>query len=367
MATILHLITDLDTGGAELMLVRLVERLDPVRHHSLVVSLTGPGSLAPALRCCGVEVYGLAMPRGSPDPRGLARLIAILRRVRPQILQTWLYHADLLGLVGRALSRTSCRLYWNIQCTEMADAGTLRRSLAWLSRVPDAIVVNSLAGRHFHEAQGYRPRRWVHIPNGCDTAAFSFDMAARRALRHEWRIADDAVAIGLAARYHAMKDHDNFLAAAARLAARRDDAVFVLAGAGTDAASSSLTAAVAAHGLGDRVRLLGNRDDMARVYSALDIASLSSAYGEGCPNVLVEAMACGLPCVATDCGDAALLIGRDGLVVPPRDPTALAAGWERLVALGPDGRRRLGANARGRIGADYDVAAIAARYEALYG
>jgi glycosyltransferase involved in cell wall biosynthesis len=366
LATILHLITGLDTGGAELMLVRLVGRLDPGRHRSVVVVMTGPGSLAPALRRAGVEYYSLDMRRGRPDPRGAARLITILRRVRPEILQTWLYHADLLGLVGRALSRTSCRLIWNIQCTEMADAGALRRLLAWWSQVPDAIVVNSLEGRNFHEAQGYRPRRWVHIPNGCDTAAFSFDAAARRALRREWRIADDMVAIGLAARYHPMKDHDNFLAAAAQLAARRDDAVFLLAGAGVDAANRTLTAAIAAHGLGDRIRLLGNRDDMARVYSALDIASLSSAYGEGCPNVLVEAMACGLPCVATDCGDAALLIGQDGLVVPPRDPAALAAASERLAALGPEGRRRLGEEARRRMVADHDVAVIAARYEALY-
>jgi glycosyltransferase involved in cell wall biosynthesis len=367
LATILHLITGLDTGGAELMLVRLVERLDPRRHRSVVVGMTGPGSLAPVLRRTGVEYFSLDMRRGWPDPRGLTRLMAILRRVRPEILQTWLYHADLLGLVGRALSRTSCRLIWNIQCTEMADAGALRNLLAWSSAVPDAIVVNSLAGQHFHEAQGYRPRRWVHIPNGCDTAAFSFEMTARQALRCEWRIADDMVAIGLAARYHAMKDHDNFLAAAARLAARRDDAVFVLAGAGVDGANRPLAAAIAAHGLGERVRLLGNRDDMVRVYSALDVASLSSAYGEGCPNVLVEAMSCGLPCVATDCGDAALLIGEDGLVVPPRDPEALAAAWGQLAAAGPAGRQRLGGQARRRMVTDYDVAAITARHEALYG
>lgn len=348
------------------MLVRLVARLDPGRHRSLVVSMTGPGRLAPALQRVGVEFHSLDMRRGWPDPRGLARLIAILRRARPQIVQTWLYHADLLGLVGRLLARTSCRLFWNIQCTEMGDADVIRRLLAWLSPVPEAVVVNSLAGQRVHEALGYQPRRWVHIPNGCDTAMFSFDAAGRRALREEWRIADDAVAIGLAARYHPMKDHDNFLAAAARLAARRTDAVFALAGAGADPENRALSAAIAAHRLDDRVRLLGNRDDMARVYSALDISTLSSAYGEGCPNVLVEAMSCGVPCVATDCGDAALLIGRDGLIVPPRDPSALAAAWERLAALGPAGRQRLGGQARERMVADYDVAVIAARYAVLY-
>jgi glycosyltransferase involved in cell wall biosynthesis len=249
----------------------------------------------------------------------------------------------------------------------MADAGVVRRLLAWSSPLPEAVVVNSLAGRHFHEALGYRPRRWIHIPNGCDSEAFAFDASGRRALRQQWQIADEAVAIGLAARYHAMKDHGNFLAAAARFAAHRRDAVFVLAGAGAEPANHALSAAIMAYGLGDRVRLVGNRDDMAGVYSALDIASLSSAYGEGCPNVLVEAMSCETPCVATDCGDAAMLIAGDGVIVPPRDPAALAAGWERLAAMGPAGRRLLGQEARRRMIKDYDLAVITARYAALYG
>jgi glycosyltransferase involved in cell wall biosynthesis len=365
--TILHLITGLDTGGAELMLARLVARPHPTRHHSLVVSMIGPGRLGPALQRAGVEVRSLGMSRGWPDPRGLARLVALLRRVRPQILQTWLYHADLLGLVAHRLAGVSSRLFWNIQCTEMADAGLVRRLLAWSSAAPEAIVVNSLAGRHFHEAVGYRPQRWEHIPNGCDTSAFLFDTAGRRSLRDEWGAAEDAVVVGLPARYHAMKDHNNFLAAAALFAARRTDAVFVLAGAGAEPGNRALSSSIAAHGLDGRIRLLGNRSDMVRVYSALDIASLASAYGEGCPNVLVEAMACGVPCVATDCGDAALLIGADGLIVPPRAPAALAAAWERVTALGRAGRRQLGNQARQRMVSNYDIAVIGARYDALYG
>jgi glycosyltransferase involved in cell wall biosynthesis len=366
VTTILHLITGLDTGGAELMLARLVARPDPARHHALVVSMIGPGSLGPALQRAGVEVCSLGMSRGWPDPRGLARLLALLRRVRPQVIQTWLYHADLLGLVAHRLAGVSSRLFWNIQCTEMADAGPVRRLLAWSSAAPEAIVVNSLAGRDFHERIGYRPQHWEHIPNGCDTAAFSFDMAGRRSLRAEWGAVEDAVVIGLPARYHPMKDHANFLAAAARFAARRADAVFVLAGAGAEPGNQALAASITAHRLGGRIRLLGNRSDMARVYSALDIASLASAYGEGCPNVLVEAMACGVPCVATDCGDAALLLGADGVVVPPREPAALAAAWERVTTLGPAGRRQLGEQARQRMVSGYDIAVIGARYDALY-
>jgi glycosyltransferase involved in cell wall biosynthesis len=366
MATVLHLITDLDTGGAEQMLARLVLRLDPRRHRSVVVSMTGAGVLSPTLARAGIELFSLEMRRNWPDPRGLARLVRMLRRVRPDIVQTWLYHADLLGLAARAAAGLSCRLYWNIRCTETLDADTIRRLLVWASRTPDIVIVNSLAGRRFHESIGYRPRRWVHIPNGCDTAAFRFDATGRQLVREEWGLAPDIVAIGLPARYHPMKDHANFLGAAARLAASRPEAVFILAGPGINPSNKPLAAAIAAHGLSDRIRLLGNRDDMVRVYSALDIATLSSAFGEGCPNVLVEAMSCGIPCVATDCGDAAEVLGPDGVVVPPRDPQALAAGWERLVASGPTVRQRLGAQARNRIVRRYDLGVIAAQYDALY-
>jgi glycosyltransferase involved in cell wall biosynthesis len=366
MATVLHLITDLDTGGAEQMLARLVGRLDPDRHRSVVVSMTGPGILGPALERAGIQLFALEIRRNWPDPRGLMRLVRILRRVSPDIVQTWLYHADLLGLFAWAAARTSSRLFWNIRGTETLDADIIRRLLIWSSRIPDTVIVNSLAGKRFHEAIGYRPRRWVHIPNGCDTAAFRFDAQGRRSIRDEWGITGAMVAIGLPARYHPMKDHANFLAAGARLAAERPNAVFILAGSGIDGLNRPLADAIASHGLAGRVRLLGNRDDMARVYSALDIATLSSAFGEGCPNVLVEAMSCGVPCVATDCGDAAELLGPSGIVVPPRDPPALAAAWERLIALGPQGRQALGSKARNRIVQFYDLGVIAARYDALY-
>jgi len=105
---------------------------------------------------------------------------------------------------------------------------------------------------------------------------------------------------------------------------------------------------------------------MGRLYSAFDIATLSSAFGEGCPNVLGEAMSCGVPCVATDCGDAAEIVGQTGAVVAPRDPDALAAAWDRLITLGPDGRRSLGASARERILRSYNIVTVVRRYEALY-
>jgi glycosyltransferase involved in cell wall biosynthesis len=363
--TILHLITGLETGGAEQMLARLVTRLDPARFRSVVVSMTGPGTIGPRLTAGGIELLSLDLPPGRPDPRGLLRLVRIVRAVRPDILLTWLYHADLLGLLAKPFLG-ECRLYWNIRCTESWNANVVRRMLVAGSRVPDAIVVNSSAGQLFHEGIGYRPRRWEMIPNGYDTGTLRRDEAARASLRRELAIADGAIAIGLPARYHPMKDHATFVAAAARLAAVEPKAVFVLAGTGVDATNRELTDMIATAGLGERVRLLGNRGDMVRVYSALDIVTLSSAYGEGHPNVLGEAMSCEIVCAATDVGDAAELVGPTGAIVPPRDPDALAAAWRGLVDLGPEGRRARGAEARERIARLYDIDAITRQYEVLF-
>jgi len=365
MAVIVHLITGLETGGAEWMLARLVIGLDRERHRSIVVSMTRPGAVGPLLTSAGIELHALQMRRGVADPRGLARLAGILREVRPDILQTWLYHADLLGTAARLVA-PRCALLWNVQCAESIDADVVRRLLVWSSAKPDAVVVNSLAGKRFHERLGYRPQRWEHIPNGCDTNVFRFDPEARLALRRELRISDDAVVIGLPARFHPMKDHATFLAAAARLAATRSDTVFALVGPDVDSRNSALGELVAANRISGHIRLLGERHDMTSVYSALDIATLSSAFGEGCPNVLGEAMSCGVPCVATDSGDAADILGPTGVVVPPRDPEALAAAWEGLISLGPEARRALGAKARDRVIAIYDLQAIIARYDALY-
>jgi glycosyltransferase involved in cell wall biosynthesis len=206
----------------------------------------------------------------------------------------------------------------------------------------------------------------VNIPNAVDTAALRPDPEARRHGRAMLAIPDDAVAILLPARYHPMKDHGNFLAGAARLAPAHPNLLFAMAGAGADPSNLDLAAMVAAHGLAQRALLLGDRRDIETLYPAFDIVTLSSAFGEALPMVLGEAMACGVPCVATDSGDAALIVGDTGIIVPPRDPAALAAGWAQLIALGDAGRVALGARARDRILEHYGLDRVVPRFEAFY-
>jgi glycosyltransferase involved in cell wall biosynthesis len=364
MVTVLHLITGLETGGAEGMLARLVIGNDRSRVRPVVVSMTDTGAVGPVIAGAGIPVEALGIRRGMVDPRGVTRLIRVLRRHQPDIVQTWLYHADLLGLIAARLGQAP-HLLWNVRCSDMAGPNFVRGVLSRLSALPETVIINSLAGRRFHESIGYRPRRWEYIPNGYDTALLRPDEGARLRFRAALGIDPGAIVIGLPARYHPMKDHAGFLAAGRRIAAD-PTIVFVLLGSGIEPANPDLARAIGAEGLMPRIRLLGERADMHAVYPGLDIATLSSAFGEGFPNVLAEAMACGVPCVATDTGDAAEILGECGIIVPPRDPEALAAGWQRMIALGAEGRRALGIKARARIVEHYDLDRIVSRFEALY-
>ncbi len=350
------------------MLLRLLSRMDEARFRSSVISLTGGGTLGPRIAALGVPVTALGMRPAVPRPRALWRLVAALRAERPHVLQTWLYHADLLGLLAGRLAGLKA-VVWNLRCSRLTAADKSRslaavvRLLAALSDRPAAVVVNSSAGRLAHEELGYRPRRWELIPNGFDTELFRPSAEARASVRRELGLAEDTPLVGLVGRYFGMKDHPNFLAAAARLHRARPDVHFLLAGEGVEAANPALARQVASLGLEGRAHLLGERADAARLTAAFDVAC-SSSYGEGFPNVVGEAMACGVPCVVTDVGDSARIVGECGLVVAPRDPAALAEGLRALLSR-PD-RPALGVAARERIRRHYSIEGVARRYEALY-
>jgi glycosyltransferase involved in cell wall biosynthesis len=281
-----------------------------------------------------------------------------------------MYHADLMGLISAWLT-SPCRVVWNIRCSNIdmhyvsaLNAGMIKLN-ARLSWMPTAVIVNSEAGRVHHKSLGYHPRRWAVIPNGFDLQQFKPDAHARQALRNELGIRDATPLIGLVARFDPQKDHSTFLRAAGILARREPSVHFVLAGAGVTADNGILSAVMAQEHLEGRVHLLGLRSDVARLTSALDIAS-SSSLSEGFPNALGEAMACGVPCVVTDAGDSAPIVGETGIVVPPRNPGALAEGWLKLIRLGAEGRHQLGLAARERIRRLYSLESVVRQYEELY-
>jgi len=351
------------------VLYRLLSRTDKSRFEHRVISLAGTGPVGNAIQALGVEVSNLELQSRSPL-RGLWRLHRCLIDPRPDILQTWLPHADLLGLIaGRAAGVPA--IAWNIRSSYVdltrysVRTALTFRLCALLSRFPQRVVFNSEAGLRYYRSIGYRPRRWEVIPNGFDLDHFSPAPARREQIRAELRLPEETPVVGLVARFDAMKDHETFLQAAARLNEVRPGVHFVLAGMNVDDGNSRLRDRVDELGLSGTVHLLGERSDVEAVYNALDVCTLSS-YGEGFPNVVGEAMACGVPCVVTDVGDAASIVADTGIAVPARDASGLAAGWLSLLDLAPAQRREKGRRARERVVRHYSLERMVSRYERLY-
>jgi glycosyltransferase involved in cell wall biosynthesis len=368
---IIHVITDLSAAGAQTMLAKLLSGMDRARFDNRVVSLSHDVTLGPRIEALGVPVHALGVRHSPQALVCLARLARMMRRERPDVVQTWLYHADLLGTVAARLAGVR-HVAWNIRCSDIdfsKYAVTTRLVVALLKRMSgraDAVLANSEAGRAWHERLGYHPRRWLVIPNGIDTDVFRPGREGRAGLRAALGVAGDTPLIGMFARYDPQKDHATLLRAAGVLAASGSAAHLVLVGRGCEPANGELAGLVRESGAAGRIHLMGERGDVADLVAAMDLATLSSAYGEGFSNAIGEAMAAGVPCVATDVGDAAAIIGDSGIVVPPGDAAALAAGWSRLLDEPADTRMVRAANARNRITENYSLPVIVGRYEAFY-
>lgn len=370
------IITCLGAGGAEQMLLKLNQRLDRRAFSPRVIALTDyqhtSAALAKQFVDCGVPVVNLGMPRGIPGPALLARLAVTIRGRQPHLVQTWMYHADLLGGLGTRLAGRA-PLIWNLRNSDL-DPLTSKRTTrmvaalcARLSRLlPQRIVTCSRTAGLIHAALGYDAKRMVFIPNGFDLELFHPDPEARQRLCAAEEIAAGAVIIGYAARFDAQKDHPGFLQAAARLKESCPEAVFVLCGDGIDWDNRQLCGWIDGLHLAAHVRLLGRRRDMPEVTAAFDLAVSASAYGEAFSNAIGEAMACGVPCVVTDVGDSAQIVGDTGRTVPIRDPQALAGALRDLAVLGRAGRADLGRRARARIAREYSIDKVTGLYESLY-
>jgi len=351
------------------MLARLLEQTDRTVIDPTVVCLASLGEVGERIRRNGIRVESLGIDSGGGNLHRVGRLFGLLRRIRPDVLQTWLYHADLTGLIVGRLAGVRT-IVWNLRCAELdpddhpRSLPLLLKLLARTSGAPAAVIANSNAGRVAHEKLGYAPARWEIIPNGFDTSAFRPIAGAAAALREELRLAASTALVGILARFHRMKDHATFIRAAAIVRGQQPDVHFVAAGRGM-APNERLDGLAHALGVRDRLHLIDQRPDPASFLAALDVA-VSASYGEAFPNVVGEAMACGTACVVTDVGDSARLVGNAGLVVPPRDPEALAAGILQILRLDPDERVRLGMRSRQRIAEQFSLNRIAARYQEVY-
>ena len=371
---VVFVLTQLTLGGAEMMLWKLLSRIDRTRFDPRIVALSGRAdSMLDRFTEIDVPCELLGMrPRLDASWRVL-RLAWIMRSLAPDIVQGWLYHGNLAATIAAAVGRTRAPVLWNIRGTlPSAAEKNWRSSLVIrlsgaLAFTPVCIINNSVASAKEHaERLGYPRSSEIVLPNGFDTDAFRPCAEARTGMRAECGLEPETLLVGLIGRYHLMKDHANFLRAAALIRHARPDTHFLLAGERVDRQNVELAAQIRELGLHDRVHLLGRRQDVPRITAALDIACSASAYGEGFANVVGEAMSCGVPCVVTDVGDSAFIVGDTGRVVPPSDAASLARAVGELIDAGRAGRTAAGMRARERVVRAVALDAVVQQYEELY-
>jgi glycosyltransferase involved in cell wall biosynthesis len=371
MIKVMHVITTLGPAGAETMLCRLASGMDASRFENEVVSLTGILDLADRMQRIGVRVRTLGMKASVPNPLLVLRLAQWIRSSKPDLIQTWMCHANFVGAFAARLAG-NVPVVWGIHDSGLdSSMGNLRtmlvnRACALLSRKYAArIVCCCEASLRFHKELHYAAEKLEVIPNGFDVEQFKPDPAARASLREELGIPADAILIGMAARFHPHKDHGNFIRAATRLHKQMPEIHFLLCGLDITWQNSQLARWIEEAGIRDCCHLLGVRQDVSRLFAGMDIATTASCC-EAFPIVIGEAMACGTPCVVTDVGDSALIVDETGIVVAPGDPDALAEAWRKLIEAGPEVRRRLGMAARRRVQQHFALPAIVERYQAIY-
>jgi len=368
---VVFVVSGLTTGGAEIMLYKLLKTLPRQLVEPLVIALGQLGRPAELIAQMQVRVIGLRLDVDglSALPSALLRGRAALRSFRPDIVCGWMPHGNVAAwLLSRGLGLP---LVWNIRQTlylegeKPATRGVIHLARL-LSRAPQRIVYVSRVAREQHRAIGYCAERDCVLPNGFDLDEHQRAPSQRARLRAELRASAATCVIGHLARYHPMKDQTGLIGAARRVVAEEKDVIFALAGPGLDAGNAALSRLIRECRLEQHIKLLGETRCPQALLSACDVFCLPSAWGEGFPNAVGEAMVCELPCVVTRVGDAPDLVGSAGLVVEPGDREALAQALLQLVRLGHGGRSQLGAQARNRIAADFSLPDVAARYAAVF-
>lgn len=368
---ILHVIVDLDVGGAELILKRLVE--DQNQRFStehLIISLTDIGTVGQHMKQAGFNVTALGMKGLKELFSVLTRLTRIIRQYQPDIVQTWMYHSDLIGGLAARLAGVK-QVVWGIRSTDISQGGSkstllIRKLCAWLSCwLPQKIVCAANVSRDIHISVGYSAKKMLVIPNGFDLKQLVATSSQRDALRAELGIHPNDRVVGSVGRYSPVKDHAVFVEAAGRLLTKDTLLKFMLIGRGVETQNTELMTLINATRFPQAFFLLGERADVAACLKSMDFFCLHSRT-EGFPNALGEAMALGLPCVTTDVGDAAFLLGKNGLVVPSKDAIALADALDLILARQPSELIAMGAAAQARIQTEFSMQMMTHRFNQLY-
>ena len=370
---ILHCITGLNTGGAETALLQLLRQssLENGARH-LVVSLISGGSLEDEYKKLGIEVISLGMSKTFSDIFCLMKFLKIIKERNPKIIQTWMYHANLLGALVHPFT-LSIPLFWGIRHSELTvkdnGMGTylVAKTCALFSRFsPREIFCNSHRSLESHTRMGYRAHKMTVIPNGFNPEFFHFDPSQRKSWRLKLGISDAESVVGFAGRYCPEKDFRTFFHAASLLKQKLPAAKFVLCGQGVSRSNPEINRLCIHFGLGDEVFFLGHQDNMAAIYPAFDVFWLTSK-SESFPNVLAEAMLSGVPCISTDVGDAAGIMNAPDRVTGIGDAAGIAEMALALLTLDPVEYQRQRELVRAQIETNFSIQNILKQYRDRWG
>ncbi|NAR69247.1 glycosyltransferase [Acinetobacter haemolyticus] len=333
---IVHIITGLNNGGAEGVLYRLVIN-DKANEH-IVVSMMDAGKYGPLLIKNGIQVICLEMDGGKFSLSSIILLYKKLKSIKPDLVQTWMYHADLIGGIVARLAGVK-RVIWNIRHSNFDEKNTKKMTILIASLcgklspfIPEKIICCAESAVKYHTDKGYTREKIIIIGNGYDLDKFLFNRGLGVTVKDEWEL-DNTPVIGMIGRYDPQKDHKNLLESLSIVKQKDYKFKLILVGRGLNIKNDALVSYIRKYNLTENTYLLDQRSDIPNILNAIDIHVLSSAYGEGFPNVVAEAMVCGVPCVVTDVGDSKFIVGQFGEVVPPSDSGMLAEAIIRMLQL----------------------------------
>ena len=368
---LVHIITGLDAGGAETMIAKLIKGMNREIFQNEVISLTSMGPIGTDLRDAGFKVTALGMRRGVPSPLGALKLFFLLGKSVPDLVLTWMYHADLIGGTVARLCGIN-NLCWNVRhCNLDADKNkfltilTAKACAALSAFVPSRILCNSRAGLQTHRDFGYLAEKLSVIPNGFETGEFFPDEKIRKKIRKSLGIDDDQFVFGNVGRFDPQKNHAGLLDSLALVLKHNPRAMLVCCGREVSLENEEIRERVEKLNLHSNVLFLGFRQDVSHLFNAFD-TYVSSSLGEGFSNSIGEAMATGVPCVVTDVGDSKDLVGSTGWSVDPECHFKLAEGMTEALSVSRPELSRKGSLARQRIVEVFSIQSVISSFEQFY-
>ncbi len=368
---VVHIISGLELGGAETMLYKLLSTVELSCFRHSVISLSDKGFLGGMLESLGIPVYTLQWRKNKFTLERIFVFFKLIRQLNPDLLQGWMYHGNVVSIFARIVFWKRLPVVWNIRHTpnslkeERIGTSAIICCGALLSYLPQKIIYNSHVSEIRHKELGYSNKRHIVIPNGFNLDLFKPKPRSKIQFKRDFNFNSSSLLVGMVARFHPVKGHKLFLDAAGILKEKFPQVEFVLVGPSSQEDIDQLRIMCSENGIVECVHFLGRRSDISEIMPVLDVI-VSASLGEAFPNVIGEAMACEIPCVVTDVGDCAYLVGNGGVVVKANDVGALVEGMTKVLKMDLCAKKKMGKLARQRILKNFSLQKIAEHYLCLY-